>query len=150
MSREMPTPSCGIRPTARGYSRTGALEDLRRLLYFVLQILEAERQKIRHPGRRVELPQSPSGNRDGSPYAELERVTQKAEGALRTELERVCRNLRETHASEALRQQKLISQYIDLAALAQLSSSVRTAVQEPLARVRGGRRIPSGKFERKR
>ena len=119
-----------------GLLQNRALEDLRRLLYFVLQILEAERQKIRHPAGRVELPQSPSGNGDGSPYVELERVTQKAEGALRVELERVCRNLRETRAGEALRQQKLISQYTDLAALAQLSSSVRTAVQEPLARVR--------------
>ncbi len=119
-----------------GLLQNRALEDLRRLLYFVLQILEAERQKIRHPAGRVELPQSPSRNGGGSPYVELERVIQKAKGALRTELERVCRDLKETRADEALRQQKLISQYTDLAALAQLSSSVRTAVQEPLARVR--------------
>ena len=119
-----------------GLLQNRALEDLRRLLYFVLQILEAERQKIRHPAGRVELPQSPSGNGDGSPYVELERVIQKAKGALRAELERVCRDLRETRTGEALRQQKLISKYTDLAALAQLSSSVRTAVQEPLARIR--------------
>ena len=119
-----------------GLLQNRALEDLRRLLYFVLQILEAERQKIRHPAGRVELPQGPSENGDKSPYVELERVIQKSKGALRSELERVYRDLREARTGEVLRQEKLISKYTDLAALAQLSSSVRTAVQEPLACIR--------------
>ena len=121
-----------------GLIQNRALDDLRRLMSFVLQILEAERQKIRHPAGQVQLTQSLSGNGnvDGSVYLELERVTQKAKGSLRAELERVCRNLRDTRANEALRQQKLINEYTDLAALAQLSGSVRTAIQVPLTRVR--------------
>ena len=35
-----------------GLVHNHAVEDLRRLLYFVLQVLEAERQSVRHPIRR--------------------------------------------------------------------------------------------------
>lgn len=118
-----------------GLIQNRALEDLRRLMYFVLQILEAERQKVRHPEGQIELRQSPPVD-DESPYLELERVTQRADGKLRKELERVCRNLKATRAEEKKRQQKLIDEYTNLAAVAQLSNSVRTAVQEPLTRVR--------------
>ena len=119
-----------------GLIHNRALDDLRRLMYFVLQILEAHRQAIRHPAQQAQQVPKPPPNGDGSPSVELERLAQQTQGSLRTELERVCRRLREAEASDSLRQEKLINEITNLAVLSQLSGSLRAAVQEPLERIR--------------
>ena len=119
-----------------GLIQNRALDDLRGLMIFVLQILESHRNAIRHPQAGVQPVEQAVPDHDAGLWVKLERLAQKTVGPLETELGRVRRRLRQAQASESVRQQKLISEYANLAVVAQLSGSLRAAVQAPVARVR--------------
>lgn len=92
-----------------GLINNRALEDLRRLLYFVLEQLEAERQRIRHP-RGLEDEIEGAGKRSGpvdSPGIErLTRLLEKAPAGVRKELKSAIVQLRdERNTSMAERKQ---------------------------------------------
>jgi len=113
-----------------GLIHNEAFEDLRRLMYFVLQHLEAERQLIRHPRTR-EI--RASGSTDGdSLVSEIERLASRASGALGSELRGFKTRLEKELTRQNAEQERVLSGYADLAALGQAAVGVETAVRPAL------------------
>ena len=129
-------PSLRDQTNREGMIQNRGFEDLRRLAYFVLQILEAERQRVRHPapGASTKVPVSTRNN--GSAWHELEALSKKVDGSFKTDLERICRKLDESRSDESRRLQRLMDEYINLAAVAQLPGAFKVACQPPLDGVR--------------
>ena len=64
---------------------------------------------------------------------QLQHLAQKNKGSTRAELDQICRALKEKQARDSGRLQRLIDQHTNLAAVAQLSGHVRTAVKGPVS-----------------
>jgi signal transduction histidine kinase len=137
-----------------GLIHNQAFEDLRRLVYFVLQAVEAERQSIRHPVRRA------TGGVVHHPEAdsisdELERLARKAGGEVGSELRELRRQLDEKTRRELDRQQQLMEGYSGLAAIGQMAAGMlpllpletrrMQAEMEKLRNVLLGRKIPEAR-----
>lgn len=121
-----------------GLIHNRGLNDLRRLMYFVLQILEAERQKVRHPPQRNSTAGSRNGNGWESIPAQLDKVARRVDPALRDELKRIARRVDETLAKEESEHRKFVEGYSGLAALGQAAVGLDAAVRPLLDRVRAG------------
>jgi signal transduction histidine kinase len=107
-----------------GLIHNQAFEDLRRLVYFVLQAVEAERQSIRHPARRatggvVEPAPKASSVADG-----LERLASKASGEVGRELRELRKRLDEEQRRDSARQQQLLEGYSGLASIGQMAAGM--------------------------
>lgn len=120
-----------------GLVNNAALGDLRRLVAFVMQILEAERQEIRHPhgprteaGSRTTYASAPSHD---SLDEALEKLASDPHSADKREVRRLIRQLAERREQEHQHQQRLLAGYADLAALGQAVTKVGDSV-EPIAR----------------
>ena len=107
-----------------GLMNNRAFEDLRRLVYFVLQIIEAERQSIRHPVRRSAPALNGQDAAVGSIGTELEQLAERAGGDVASDLKRLARKLAEQVAEEQARQHRLLEGYTGLAAIGQLAASL--------------------------
>ena len=83
-----------------GLIHNQAFEDLRRLVYFVLQAVEAERQSIRHPARRATGGVVSRRRRTSRSPDELERLATRAGGEVGRELRELRRRLDEQTARE--------------------------------------------------
>jgi signal transduction histidine kinase len=113
-----------------GLINNRAFQDLRRLVYFLLQILEAERQSIRHPRSSL---QSPAVTKSSATDT-LGEIVARAPRQLRGELNRVARNLKQEAIRREERYDRLIEGYSDLAALGQAAVKL-SALVAPLQRV---------------
>ncbi len=128
-----------------GLISSRGLEDLRRLIYFVLQILEAERQSVRHPRKREGAPAGKhEDNADGVPQT-LETLAGRATPVLGTELRRIARKVRESSTRDAEYQRRLLEAYSELAAQGQIALGLSTEMQPLLDRIRAGvQRVEKG------
>jgi signal transduction histidine kinase len=98
-----------------GLINNGAFQDLRRLVYFLMQILEAERQSIRHP--KVGLKQAPAQR--ASAALSLDRLAAHAPRKLQIELNRVATEIRQEAVRTDLHYRSLLEGYSELAAIGQ-------------------------------
>lgn len=128
--------------------------DLRRLVHFVLQAIEAERHAIRHPARRE------TGGVVIEPKTvtvtdELARLATKAGGELGRELQELRDRLREEAANTDLKKQQFMDGYSGLAAIGQMAAGMlpllpieiqrMQAELEKLSNVLAGRKIPEAR-----
>ena len=119
-----------------GLMNNRALEDLRRLVYFVLQILEAERQSIRHPVKRS-LPSLNGHTNDGATVtAELERLAESAAPEIGRELRRIGQKIEEQFSRERMSHDRLVDGYAGLAAVGQMTALMLPAVPRDVERLR--------------
>jgi signal transduction histidine kinase len=118
-----------------GLMNNMAFEDLRRVVYFVLQIIEAERQTVRHPVQHLAL--TPNGHADAtnSISAELEQLAARAGRELGRNLRRVAQRLAEQNAKEHARQQKDLEGYTALAVIGQMAASLPQSLPPELGRM---------------
>jgi signal transduction histidine kinase len=105
-----------------GLMNNRAFDDLRRLVYFVLQILECDRRSLRHPVKRE--PASSNGHLNGSRSfgGELERLAARADASLAEELRNLGKKLDEHFEREQTAHDRLIEGYADLAAVGQMTA----------------------------
>ncbi len=122
-----------------GLIQSRAFDDLRRLVLFVIQFLESERQLVRHPPRDEQSPvyrqldgdersivvelkgiAETLGRETGAP---VQRLAKRLEGALDVG--------RRAHDAE-------ISAYVDLAAMGQTAAFLHHAVTPPIEAIRSG------------
>ncbi len=130
-----------------GLIHSRAYDDLQRLVHFVLQILEAGRQSVRHSQVR-----SPSGSKptevDPDPVAgALERLARKVDDDVANELRRIAKRAREASERQEAMHDRFLEGYSDLAALGQAavgaSRSIRPqieSIQNACTRLREGMR----------
>jgi signal transduction histidine kinase len=112
-----------------GLIHNRALEDLRRLLYFVLQILEAERQSQRHPISRKPLEASKGGNDSSFVYDSLVRLADRTDPDTAGEIRRIANKLSEEAARQNSEQRRLLHGYTELAALGQAAVGLSRSLQ---------------------
>ncbi len=138
-----------------GLIHNRALDDLRRLVSFVLQAMEAERQSIRHPIRRV--PQALREIKVGADAvgAELEAMASRTGGKLGQELLALRERLKEQVGREAAGLRQAVEGYSGLAAIGQMTAGLTPVVSAELERMRGelrrlqeilaGRKVPEAR-----
>jgi signal transduction histidine kinase len=107
-----------------GLIHNAAFEDLRRLVYYVLQAIEAERQSIRHPVRRATGGVIPAQGEEVSVADELERLALRAGGEVGREVRELGRRLDEQTERDQLQQRQLLEGYSGLAAIGQMASGM--------------------------
>jgi signal transduction histidine kinase len=122
-----------------GFVHNQAVEDLRRLMYFVLQVLESERQTIRHPiafpsVRLLALP--PRKPTKASIADEVERLAMKAGPKLAPEVRKLGESLEEERVRESVSQASLLEGYEGLAAVGQMTSLLLPNLPGELEQVR--------------
>jgi signal transduction histidine kinase len=118
-----------------GLVQNPAVDDLRRLVYFVLQVLEAERQAVRHPVRRQPVSTAPDAGK-ASVAAELGRLAGTADAALGRELRRLAERLEEDRARDNAASERLVAGYEGLAAVGQIAANLFPDAAPELERVR--------------
>jgi signal transduction histidine kinase len=138
-----------------GLIHNPALEDLRRLVYFVLQAIEAERQSIRHPTRRVSRTLRAMQTGAGAVGAELEQLASRIEGKVGQELRKLQDRLEEQVAREAAYLRQTVEGYAGLAAIGHIAAGLLPVIAAELERMHGelgrlreilaGRRIPEAR-----
>lgn len=106
-----------------GLMNNRAFDDLRRLAYFVLQILEAERQSLRHPVKRVSPSMNGSESKGEDSFRkEIESIAERAGPELGRDLRRLGDKFQERLSAEKTQQVHLISGYSGLAAIGQMAT----------------------------
>ena len=118
-----------------GLVQNPAVADLRRLVSFVLQALEAERQTVRHPARRGPSHMTP-GDGTASGVAELKRLAESADAALRRDLLRLADRMQADRDREEATSRQLVAGYEGLAAVGQIAANLFPDAGE-LEQVRG-------------
>ncbi|OAI41702.1 hypothetical protein AYO40_02600 [Planctomycetaceae bacterium SCGC AG-212-D15] len=103
-----------------GLMNNKALDDLRRLVYFVLQSIEAERQSIRHPARRGAAGTNGHANGHGSIPDELKRLAGQADRQLKGELGKIRERLEVVSRQDGDQRRRLVEGYAGLAAIGQV------------------------------
>lgn len=119
-----------------GLIHNRALEDLRRLVYFVFQSIEATRQEIRHPPRRDPILSQPVQNEERSIVGELEQLAARADGDLAREIRQVARSLEDREALEEAQRQTTNEGYSGLAAVGQMVAGLSPLLPMELERMR--------------
>jgi signal transduction histidine kinase len=118
-----------------GLIHNDPFEDLRRLLHFSLQLLEAQRQTVRHP--RNSLPQSEPKRpvRAGPEQAtlSLDRLAEKAGPGISGELKRVAKKLNEERAAREDEVLRMLNGYAELAAIGHAATGISRTI-DPLVR----------------
>lgn len=107
-----------------GLIHNRAYDDLRRLVYFVVQALEAERQSIRHPARRHPAVQVEDADQRLSLADEVGAIAGRVGGEDGRALREIQRQLEQAAAQEQVREQELIVGYSSLAAVGQMAEGL--------------------------
>ncbi len=138
-----------------GLIHNQAFEDLRRLVYFVIQAIEAERQAIRHPTGRVSQSVRVMQSDGDTLAAELEQLAASVGGKTGHELRALAGRLEQQVAREAARLRQRIDGYVALAAIGQMTTELVPATRAKighlatdLVRLReilAGRKIPEAR-----
>lgn len=137
-----------------GLIHNPAFEDLRRLVYFVLQAIEAERQRIRHPARRATggvVAQSETV----TVSEELEQLASRVGGEIGRDLRQLRQRLDEQTRRQETCQQQMMDGYSGLAGIGQMAAGIlpllpfeTQKMQAELDRLRvilAGRKIPEAR-----
>lgn len=120
-----------------GLIHNSALDDLRRLVHFVLHQLETDRQRLRHPSSRKSTTTMAKRSGVGDAVAdEVDRLAGMVSGEVANELRQLARKARESREREQASQQRFIDGLSDLASLGQVAVGARSAVLPLLATVR--------------
>jgi signal transduction histidine kinase len=138
-----------------GLIHNPAFDDLRRLVYFVLQAVEAERQSIRHPSRRATGGVVVPREETAAVPEELERLAAQAGGDVGQGLRRLRRRMDEQAEQERSCQAQLLEGYSGLAAIGQMAAGMLPllpletrriqAELEKLRTILSGRKIPEAR-----
>jgi signal transduction histidine kinase len=121
-----------------GLLQSRAFDDLRRLMYFVLQTLESERQCLRHPTvePRRQLKEQKDVTEELTAAAELYRLARSAPPELASPLRRLAMKLKDTGAREKAQQRLFTEGYSELAAVGQAATGLTVSVQPVLENMR--------------
>lgn len=103
-------------------------------MYFVLQILEAQRQALRHPRAPQREVDEPTEAEKPAITAELHRLARSAPPELAADLRRIAGRLKDAGAREKAQQRLFIEGYSELAAVGQAAIGLSRAVQPILVR----------------
>jgi signal transduction histidine kinase len=106
-----------------GLMHNRALEDLRRLVYFTLQLLESERQRVRHPLQHVPSPNTPPHPRNATVASHIEELAARADPALGRDIRQLGRRIEEEQARQKAALARLIDGYAELAAIGQMATA---------------------------
>lgn len=104
-----------------GLIHNSAYEDLQRFILFAMQLMEAERQTLRHPKVRETKRSEPA---DSGVPSQLESLAARAPKAIGSELRKIATNLRGEINADRQAQEKLVAGYTELAAVGQTASLV--------------------------
>jgi signal transduction histidine kinase len=119
-----------------GILQSRALDDLRRLMYFVLQLLESQRQSVRHPT----VPRRTAASTVHAPEltftADLYRLARSAPPELASELRHIAERLEETSAREEAQRRLFTEGYSELAAVGQAAVGLSRVAQPLLGKMR--------------
>lgn len=118
-----------------GLIHNESFDDLQRFVIFVMQLLEAERQALRHPQSRRHLPgTAPSrASKDAATLPDLlENLARKSSGALTDELRRAADRARAASNLELQTRKRLLEGYTELAATGQTAVIVGRSVAASL------------------
>jgi signal transduction histidine kinase len=145
-------PDLADQTNREGLLHNRAYEDLRRLLYFVLQILEAERQARRHPTTRVRSSfRKPDWN-ENSVAAGMQRLARKVDPVTRKELLKLAARAKDSLERQEVLHDRFLEGYSDLAALGQAAIGLSRSLQphlDLLREVSGAIRDQAGRSARK-
>jgi C4-dicarboxylate-specific signal transduction histidine kinase len=119
-----------------GLIHNRALEDLRRLVIFVMQALEAERQAIRHPAKRNAAMVREKQESTDSIASELETLAGKTSGDVGRQLRQLRQRVEEQAAKDAAYQQQVIEGYSGLAAIGQMATGVAAVLPHEIGEMR--------------
>ena len=119
-----------------GLINNQALDSLRRLVNFVLQSIEAERQSIRHPVKRGVRPGDDRAVEADSISAKLEKLASKADREMGQELRSIRQRLQEQSLRDATDRKKLVEGYSNIAAIGQMTSGMLPVIPHELKRIR--------------
>lgn len=123
-----------------GLIHNQAYEDLRRFMHFVLQLLEAERQAIRHPEGREHRSKRRSEAAVSSADPELERLQELAKqvgGKAGAELRGISNRLAEQRQRRDGEHRRLVETYADLAARGQAIRGLGPEAEKAMKELRG-------------
>jgi signal transduction histidine kinase len=119
-----------------GLIHNQALDDLRRLVGFVLQSIEAERQSIRHPLKRGARPSEERAAEVDSIAARLEKLAGKAGGEVGEELRGIGHRLQEQALRDAADRKRMVEGYSNVAAIGQMTAGMLPVIPHEMKRIR--------------
>ncbi len=119
-----------------GLIHNRALDDLRRLVGFVLQSIEAERQSIRHPLKRGTVTGEERTSGVESITARLENLARRAPGDAGQELRTIKARLQEQSLRDAADLKRMVEGYSGVAAIGQMTAGMLPVVPHELKRIR--------------
>ena len=123
-----------------GFVQNAAVDDLRRLVYFVLQVLEAERQTIRHPVQRGAT--ATAGDPEvASIAAELTRLADSTTGPIGRELRRLAERVEADQTRDTAARDRMVAGYEGLATVGQIAANLLPEIVPELDRVKGDIRL---------
>jgi signal transduction histidine kinase len=129
-------PELADQTNREGILQSRALEDLRRLMYFVLQLLEARRQSIRHPGTAKQSAPKQSQSDELGLTADLYRLARSAPSDLAAEIRRIAEKLKQTSTREEAQRRLFTEGYSELAAVGQAAIGLSRSVHPLLESMR--------------
>jgi signal transduction histidine kinase len=124
-----------------GLIHNQALDDLRKLMHFVLQLLESERQSVRHPdgrARRAAHQAIRLENLAAPDFEKLRKLAETAGGRIGAELRGVASRLEAERDKREAEERLLIEHYALLAARGHTIASVSAGIREMIESVRAG------------
>lgn len=107
-----------------GLTSGRALEDLRRLMYFVLQVLEADRQTKRRPFRKSTTRKVETAHLTVRMDDEIDRLSGEVSKKVARDLKRLAKNAKGVLEDSAASHQLMINQYAELAAAGQVAAGL--------------------------
>jgi signal transduction histidine kinase len=119
-----------------GLIHNSALDDLRRLVGFVLQSIEAERQSIRHPLRRGAVSGEERIVEVDSITATLEKLARRTAGEVGKELRTIKVRLQEQALRDAADRKRMVEGYSRVAAIGQMTAGMLPVIPHELKRIR--------------
>lgn len=129
-------PELADQTNREGILQSRALDDLRRLMYFALQLLEAQRQSIRHPAAAQRRAPKQSQPEELGLTVDLYRLARSAPSELASELRRIAERLKQTSAREEAQRRLFTEGYSELAAVGQAAIGLSRSVQPLLESIR--------------
>jgi signal transduction histidine kinase len=119
-----------------GLIHNTALDDLRRLVNFVLQSIEAERQSIRHPVVRSSMKGNERTSEADSLTSKLEKLASKADDEIGQELRSIKRRLQEQYLRDAAERTRMVEGYSGVAAIGQMTAGLLPVIPHEIKRIR--------------
>jgi signal transduction histidine kinase len=119
-----------------GLIHNQAVDDLRRLVNFVLQSIESERQSIRHPIVRETKAAEDRSAEVGSITAKLEKLANQIDGKIGRELRSIRQRLQEQTLRDAADRKRIVEGFSGIAAIGQMTAGMLPIIPHELAHIR--------------